>query len=226
MLAHIRIDVEHRNRLYLLLTVNSSSFWFIVIWSNGQYLSPVSWSWRTECLWLKVPRSTSCPLNLTWFPSTSNVAKASASATAQSIPSPVSIIFARSSKILLTALWGLKFSGRVVIALPTFFKISGLTLQNRKCLVYKNSLRITELYVQYEFTQCYVCAKSVQETWNQPSKLKASPFFLAHSLCWPEILRWELKWLCCLSCQCLLLWPHQILEVSFDKCQWLKDDSL
>lgn len=55
---------------YLLLTVNISSSWFIITWSRGQYFSPVFWSCNTEWRWLKVPRSTSCPLSRTWLPET------------------------------------------------------------------------------------------------------------------------------------------------------------
>jgi hypothetical protein len=49
---------------------------------------PDSWSCSTACLWLNVPRSTSCPDRRTWLPSDSSVAKASASAVAQSTPWP------------------------------------------------------------------------------------------------------------------------------------------
>jgi hypothetical protein len=35
-------------------------------WLRGVCFCPVSWSTSTACLWLKVPRSTSCPVRRTY----------------------------------------------------------------------------------------------------------------------------------------------------------------
>ncbi len=74
-----------------------------------------------EWRWLKVPRVESWPERRTGKPSVRSVPKASASAVAQSMPSPVSIIFALASSIRCTVLCGRKLSGRRVSAVPTFF---------------------------------------------------------------------------------------------------------
>ena len=94
---------------------------------SGTHLAPVFWSCRSACLWLNVPRSTSCPLRRTWLPSSSNVPNASASAIAQSTPSPVSIIFRRASYTRLTTRCGANPAGMAVMASPTLRSVSILT---------------------------------------------------------------------------------------------------
>ena len=53
---------------------------------SGHQVAPVFTSCSTSWRWLKVPRSTSCPVNRSGTPSVSRLASASASACAQSMP--------------------------------------------------------------------------------------------------------------------------------------------
>ena len=74
-----------------------------------------------EWRWLKVPRAESWPERRTGKPSVKSVPKASASAVAQSRPSPVSIICRFASSMRCTVLCGWNASGSRVSASPTRF---------------------------------------------------------------------------------------------------------
>jgi hypothetical protein len=76
---------------------------------------------KAEWRWLKVPRVQSCPDRRTGKPSVSSDPKASASAVAQSKPSPVSNICFLASSCRATVLWMSKPSGARVRAAPTSF---------------------------------------------------------------------------------------------------------
>lgn len=77
-----------------------------------------------ECLWEKVPLSTSYPLSLIPNPSVNKDPKAKDSAIAISIPFPASTASYLALKIFFIKGWQLKVSGIVFNLAPIDFKVS------------------------------------------------------------------------------------------------------
>mmetsp|Transcript_13407 Transcript_13407/g.18543 ORF Transcript_13407/g.18543 Transcript_13407/m.18543 type:complete len:219 (+) Transcript_13407:1032-1688(+) len=107
--------------------IEAAAGWFGVMLLSGVYVSPVFWSCRTACRWLKVPRSESCPLSLTCTPSIRRVPKAIASAVPQSMFWPSEIVFSFAFRILFSCGCNSNPSGRVVSAFVTWERTSDST---------------------------------------------------------------------------------------------------
>lgn len=56
------------NLFFGLGFTSRNAVWSSLMWLSGMCISSVSWSTNIPCLWLKVPRPTSCPLTLTLNP--------------------------------------------------------------------------------------------------------------------------------------------------------------
>ena len=93
--------------------------WPCVMLLSGSIRSGWSWSISTAWRWLNVPRWQSSPDRRTRKPSSSSVPKASASAVAQSMPWPSSIILRRLAKMRVMVLCGVKLLGKDVSLRPT-----------------------------------------------------------------------------------------------------------
>ena len=87
-------------------------------WSAGYISRRSVWSTQTAWRWLKVPRPLSWPDRRTPCPSATRLPKASASAVAQSKPSPLSNIAFLASRMRCSVLWMARPSGTVVSTLP------------------------------------------------------------------------------------------------------------
>mmetsp|Transcript_12259 Transcript_12259/g.16811 ORF Transcript_12259/g.16811 Transcript_12259/m.16811 type:complete len:221 (-) Transcript_12259:1626-2288(-) len=152
-------------------------------WLSGTNLSPERWSTMTAWRCEKVPRSTSWPLSRTWLPSSSSVPKASASAVAQSRPSPLWMVSRRACTIFTSCLCACSDSGSLHILVPTSFSRSTATPVSRmrdSCLGDRKPLHL-------ELSQSCLGVSHVLAAWNSASSVRLTMPRMSSSASWLQV---------------------------------------